>query len=457
MTIQEKIARLREIMEREGLDAYIVSGTDPHNSEYLPEAWQQREWISGFTGSFGTVVITKDDAGLWTDTRYFIQAEKQLAGTEISLHKLRVPGAVDYPEWLSNTLQAGCRVGMDSFCMSVRDVEHLKEVLTVKNIELVGKPDLLGEIWLDRPGLPISSVYLLEERYAGESVQNKIATIQAKLQKCQADYFLFSCLDEIAWLFNIRCHDIAYNPVAINYAVVGREKSYFFIKCSKLPVEVISSLESNQVEIRDYHHLFLFFDELEKSSHFLADLHTLNYAVYNHLASNFKVTDIESPIILNKAIKNQVELEGFRKACIKDGVAMTRFFFWLEQELVCRPISETEAAEKLSELRANCPDYVSDSFHTISAYGKNAALPHYSAVPGKDVVLKNKGLYLVDSGGQYLYGTTDITRTIPLGELTQQEKEDYTLVLKGMISLARCVFPKGTTGANIDIVARQPL
>ena len=209
MTIQEKIARLREIMEREGLDAYIVSGTDPHNSEYLPEAWQQREWISGFTGSFGTVVITKDDAGLWTDTRYFIQAEKQLAGTEISLHKLRVPGAVDYPEWLSNTLQVGCRVGMDSFCMSVRDVEHLKEVLTVKNIELVGKPDLLGEIWLDRPGLPISSVYLLEERYSGESVQNKIATIQAKLQKCQADYFLFSCLDEIAWLFNIRCHDIA--------------------------------------------------------------------------------------------------------------------------------------------------------------------------------------------------------------------------------------------------------
>ena len=457
MTIQEKIARLREIMEREGLDAYIVSGTDPHNSEYLPEAWQQREWISGFTGSFGTVVITKDDAGLWTDTRYFIQAEKQLAGTEISLHKLRVPGAVDYPEWLSNTLQVGCRVGMDSFCMSVRDVEHLKEVLTVKNIELVGKPDLLGEIWLDRPGLPISSVYLLEERYSGESVQNKIATIQAKLQKCQADYFLFSCLDEIAWLFNIRCHDIAYNPVAISYAVVGREKSYFFIKRSKLPVEVISSLESNQVEIRDYHHLFLFFDELEKSSHFLADLHTLNYAVYNRLTSSFKITNMESPIILNKAIKNQVELEGFRKACIKDGVAMTRFFFWLEQELVCRPISETEAAEKLSELRANCPDYVSDSFHTISAYGKNAALPHYSAVPGKDVVLKNKGLYLVDSGGQYLYGTTDITRTIPLGELTQQEKEDYTLVLKGMISLARCVFPKGTTGANIDIVARQPL
>ncbi len=457
MTVQKKIARLREIMEREGLDAYIVSGTDPHNSEYLPEAWQQREWISGFTGSFGTVVVTKEDAGLWTDSRYFIQAKEQLAGTGVCLHKLRIPGAIDYPEWLSEKLQSGCRVGMDSFCMSVQEVDHLKKVLSVKNIELVGKADLLGEIWLDRPALPASSVCLLEEKYAGESALSKIAVIQDKLKECQADYFLFSCLDEIAWLFNIRCHDIAYNPVAISYAVVGKEKSCFFIKPSKLSAEVVCALEGNRIEIRDYHHLFLFFDELGKDVHFLADLHTLNYAIYNRLVSSFKVTDTISPVILNKAVKNRVEIEGFRKACIKDGVAMTRFFLWLEQELGFRPISETEAAEKLSELRAACPDYVSDSFHTISAYGKNAALPHYSAIPGKDAVLKKKGLYLVDSGGQYVYGTTDITRTIPLGELTQQEKEDYTLVLKGMIALSRCVFPKGTTGANIDVVARQPL
>lgn len=457
MTVPEKIARLREIMEREGLDAYIVSGTDPHNSEYLPKAWQQREWISGFTGSFGTVVITKEDAGLWTDTRYFIQAAEQLAGTGISLHKLRIPDAVDYPEWLADTLQAGCRVGMDSFCMSVQEVEHLKEVLAVKNIELTGKTDLLGEIWLDRPALPESPVYLLDEKYAGDSVRNKIAAIRGKLQEYRADYFLFSCLDEIAWLFNIRCHDIAYNPVAISYAVVGKETSWFFIKQSKLPAEVVCALENNHVEIRDYHHLALFFDELGKDVHFLADLRTLNYAVYNRLVCKFKVSDVVSPIILSKAVKNKVEIEGFRKACVMDGIAMTRFFFWLEQELASRPVTETEAAKKLSDLRAACPDYISDSFHTISAYGKNAALPHYSAVPGEDAVLENRGLYLVDSGGQYLYGTTDITRTIPLGKLTQQEKEDYTLVLKGMIALARCVFPKGSTGANIDIVARQPL
>lgn len=457
MTISEKVARLREIMEREGLDAYIVSGTDPHNSEYLPDAWQQREWISGFTGSFGTVVVTREYAGLWTDTRYFIQAEKQLAGTGIRLHKLRIPDAVDYPEWLAATLQSGCRVGMDSFCMSVQDVEHLKEVLVGKNIELAGKTDLLGEIWLDRPALPASSVYLLDEKYAGESVQSKIAAVQGKLKELQADYFLFSCLDEIAWLFNIRCHDIAYNPVAISYAVIGKGKSCLFIKQSKLSAEVARSLDDSHVEVRDYHHLFLFFDELGKNTHFLADLRTLNYAVYNSLASKFKITDVVSPVILSKAVKNQVEIDGFRKACVQDGIAMTRFFLWLEQELASRPVSETEAARKLSELRAVCPDYVSDSFHTISAYGKNAALPHYSAVPGEDTILENKGLYLVDSGGQYLYGTTDITRTIPLGELTSQEKEDYTLVLKGMISLARCVFPKGSTGTNIDIVARQPL
>lgn len=457
MTIQEKIVLLRQIMEREGLDAYIISGTDPHNSEYLPEAWQQREWISGFTGSFGTVVVTKEDAGLWTDTRYFIQAEEQLAGTGINLHKLRIPGAIDYPEWLVATLKAECRVGMDSFCMSVQEVECLKETLAAKNIELIGKSDLLGEIWLDRPALPTSSVYLMKERYTGESAKSKIAAVQRKLKEQQADYFLFSCLDEIAWLFNIRCHDIAYNPVAICYAIVGKEKSWLFIKRSKLSAEVLGALEGSRIEIRDYHHLFLFFDELEESGRFLVDLHTLNYAIYSRLMSKFTVIDTVSPVILNKAIKNQVELEGFRKACVKDGVAMTRFFFWLEQELASRPISETEAAQKLSELRATCPDYVSDSFHTISAYGKNAALPHYSAIPGGDAILENKGLYLVDSGGQYLYGTTDITRTISLGALTLQEKEDYTLVLKGMIALARCVFPKGTTGANIDIVARQSL
>lgn len=457
MTIQEKISALREIMEREGLEAYIVSGTDPHNSEYLPEAWQQRKWISGFTGSFGTVVITRRHAGLWTDTRYFIQASKELEGTGIEMHKLRVPEAVDYPEWLALNLNKDAKVGFDGFCMPVDNIRNLKQVLSLKDIIVVEKADLLGEIWLDRPALPENPVFSLEECYTGKTAKDKIAEIRQVLEQQQADYMLFSCLDEIAWLYNIRCNDIPYNPLAISYAVVGKKKAWLFIKPKKVPADTLQILNDNGIEIRDYHHLFLFLDELEKQQSFCLDLNTLNFAVYNKIAATFKVNEMVSPVILKKALKNPVEIEGFRQACLKDGVAMTKFFYWLEKNTGKQDLKETEAADKLTALRAENSESMGDSFHTISAYGENAALPHYSAIPGKDAVLKFKGLYLVDSGGQYRHGTTDITRTVVLGELSMLEKEDYTLVLKGMIGLSRCIFPKGSTGANIDIVARQPL
>ncbi len=457
MTIQEKISALRKIMEREGLDAYIISGTDPHNSEYLPEAWQQRKWISGFTGSYGTVVITRDEAGLWTDTRYFIQAEKELNGSGIRLHKLRIPEAVDYPDWLAGILPAGSQVGFDSFCMPVCEVRRLKHILSGKQIQLTAKTDLLGEIWLDRPALPLSPVMILDKRYAGKSAKEKIKEIQIFLEGEQADYIIFSSLDEIAWLYNIRSQDIPYNPVCLSYAVIGKADAWLFVNANKLSPDVQKNIQQEGIKIRDYHHLFLFLDELAKQSKVVADATTLNYAIFQKLKNRFEVIETASPIVLKKAIKNPIEIEGFRQACVIDGIAMVKFFYWLEQEIVQREITETEAAEKLSAIRAEHADYVSDSFQVISAYGKNAALPHYSAVPGKDAVLRARGLYLVDSGGQYYYGTTDITRTIPLGELSELEKEDYTLVLKGMIALARCIFPKGTTGANIDILARQPL
>ncbi len=457
MTIQEKISALRKIMEREGLDAYIISGTDPHNSEYLPEAWQQRKWISGFTGSYGTVVITRDEAGLWTDTRYFIQAEKELNGSGIRLHKLRIPEAVDYPDWLAGILPAGSQVGFDSFCMPVCEVRRLKHILSGKQIQLTAKTDLLGEIWLDRPALPLSPVMILDKRYAGKSAKEKIKEIQIFLEGEQADYIIFSSLDEIAWLYNIRSQDIPYNPVCLSYAVIGKADAWLFVNANKLSPDVQKNIQQESIKIRDYHHLFLFLDELAKQSKVVADATTLNYAIFQKLKNRFEVIETASPIVLKKAIKNPIEIEGFRQACVIDGIAMVKFFYWLEQEIVQREITETEAAEKLSAIRAEHADYVSDSFQVISAYGKNAALPHYSAVPGKDAVLRARGLYLVDSGGQYYYGTTDITRTIPLGELSELEKEDYTLVLKGMIALARCIFPKGTTGANIDILARQPL
>lgn len=457
MSIKEKLAALREIMDREGLDAYIVSGIDPHNSEYLPEAWQQRKWISGFTGSYGTVVVTQEEAGLWTDTRYFIQAEKELQGSGICMHKLRVAEAVDYPEWLNDTLASGSKVGIDSFCMTVGDIERLNRVFASKQIRVVEKTDLLGEIWLDRPALPDAPVFLLDAEYTGLTAKEKIQSVREYIKEKGADALLLSCLDEIAWLYNIRGNDIPYNPVVISYALVAAEQAWLFVKPSKIPVAVKQALEEAGVEIRDYHHLFLFLEEWKDKKKFCLDTSTLNFAVYNKIAASHEIMAGKSPLVLWKALKNPTEIAGFRKACLQDGIAMTRFFYWLEQQLGNQTVSETEAAEKLTTLRKENPDYISDSFHTISAYGPNAALPHYSAIPGKDALLQPKGFYLVDSGAQYWYGTTDITRTVPLGELTALEKEDYTLVLKGMIALSRCIFLQGTTGANIDIVARQPL
>lgn len=456
MTIKEKLSALRAIMERESLDAYIISGTDPHNSEYLPAAWKQRQWISGFTGSFGTVVVLKNEAGLWTDTRYFIQAEKQLKDSGIQMHKLRVPEAVDYPEWLATNLPEGSRVGLDSFCISVCDMKNLQETLTPKQITVVGKTDLLGEIWLDRPSLPDAQLFLVPAATAGKSANEKITMIREKLQAAHADYMLFSCLDEIAWLYNVRCNDIIYNPVAISYAVVGKAKAWLFIKNTKVSREIASQLSQEGIEIRDYHHLFLFLEELDKNSVFTVDSATLNYAVYHKLFTEFQVKEQESPIVLAKAIKNPIEVEGFRKACIKDSVALTKFFYWVERN-IGNHLTEISVSEQLSAFRAQNDGYAEDSFANISAYGANAALPHYSAIPGEDAELQPRGFYLIDSGGQYTHGTTDITRTVPLGELTRLEKEDYTTVLKGMIALSRCIFPKGTKGCNIDAIARQPL
>lgn len=279
MTVREKLAALREIMDRESLDAYIVSGTDPHNSEYLPAPWQQREWISGFTGSFGTVVVLKEEAGLWTDTRYFIQAEKQLSGSGIKLHKLRVPDAVDYPEWLASNLPADSRVGIDYFCTPVKDMENIRSLFKAKDIKIIDKSDFLGDIWLDRPALPETPVFLVPSGTAGKSPQEKLQVVREKLEERNADYFLFSALDEIAWLYNIRCSDIAYNPVAISYAVVGKEKAFLFVKSSKISREIVVQLQQAGIDIRDYYHLFLFLDEINKDAVFCIDTNTLNYAV----------------------------------------------------------------------------------------------------------------------------------------------------------------------------------
>ena len=398
----------------------------------------------------------KDSAGLWTDTRYFIQAEEQLSGSGIELHKLRIPGAVNYPEWLAGHLPAESRVGLDSYCIPVNEMKHLKAKLEEKNIKVIEESDLIGDIWLDRPALPEGKLIQVSSEITGRSAQEKMESIRDLLREKKADYFLLSALDEIAWLYNIRCNDIEYNPVAISYAIVSQEKAYLFIKRSKVSPETKTTLEREGIEIHDYHHLSLFLETIKEDARFCLDPDTLNYAVYHRISTSFSVEEITSPVILAKSVKTDKEIEGFRLACLKDGVAMTKFFYWLENN-IGNSITETEASKKLTSFRAQNEGYVSDSFENISAYGKNAALPHYSAIPGQDSLLEPHGLYLVDSGGQYTHGTTDITRTIPLGELTAQEREDYTLVLKGMIALSQSIFPKGTRGCNLDAIARQPL
>jgi Xaa-Pro aminopeptidase len=395
--------------------------------------------------------------GLWTDTRYFIQAERELQETEIVLHKLRIPDAVDYPQWLSEQLKEGDQVGMDAFCMTVSEVRRLQQALAPKGITVCEKIDLLGEIWLDRPALPMGKLRTLSVELVGESTADKIKRVQDYLIGRNGNYILFTAMDEIAWLYNIRCDDIPYNPVAVAYAVVEREKSHLFIKTEKLGEAEEKELRNHAIEIHDYHHLLLFLDGLEDKSTFFVDTTTCNSALYDRLRRLFPVEEIASPVVSWKAVKNSTELDGFRLACRKDGVALTKFFYWIEDRVGKQSLRELEVAAVLAGFRSMDPAYISDSFECISAYGPNAALPHYAATKSHQAELQPHGLYLVDSGAQYLHGTTDITRTIPLGELTDTEKKDYTFVLKGMINLSRLIFPKGCKGCNMDIVARLPL
>ena len=317
---------MREIMARENLDAYIVSSTDPHNSEYLPAPWKQREWLSGFTGSSGTVVVTPNVAGLWTDSRYFIQAGKELQDSSITLHKLRIPGAVDYPEWLADVLPENATVGIDPFCTPVSSISRLKACFSGKDIRIREVTDVFGELWLDRPSLPDTPVMSLELSCCGRSVENKLLFVRKFLSDVQADYILFSSLDEIAWLFNIRGRDIPYNPLVISYAVVGKESAHLFVKTHKLARETAEYLRQVGVEIADYHHLFLFLDALQGSAVFSLDPFSLNCAVYNKVSSRFTVRENRSPVILEKAVKNPTETAGFQKACLQAGIALARFF-----------------------------------------------------------------------------------------------------------------------------------
>ena len=456
-----RIDTLRRLMALWGWDAAVTVGQDPHNSEYTPLRWCQREFISGFTGSAGVVVVTKDHAGLWTDSRYWIQAEHELQDTGIELHRMVSVEDNEWIEWIAQNIPAGGKVGIDGLCMSMSEARQLECAIGPAGGKVVSRPDYLEEMWADRPLLPQGDVWIHEDKYAGRSRSDKLIWLRSELDKRGCRYMFLSCLDEIAWLLNIRSNDVEYCPLVISFALVGPDSVELFADVSKFRADVQAELEFSNVRVHPYAQVGSYIGSMECEGRIFIDDSTLNFETGAAIESRFGKDGIvrgESPVELAKSVKNETEIEGFRKAYLQDGIVQTRFFKWLEEQMASGVrITESDAADELHRLRVAMPDFLDESFETISAYGKNAALPHYETVRGKDAVLEPHGLYLNDSGAHYKYGTTDITRTVPLGPLTDLEREDYTLDMKAMIDLAMAVFPEGTPGCRIDAIARRPL
>lgn len=444
-------------MAREDIDAYIVPTADPHQSEYVADHYKSRIWITGFTGSAGTAVITHDRAIIWADGRYFTQAEKEIEDSEFELFKIATPGYPNYKEWLAETMEAGGTLGFDGRLLSQKIVEELEAKLRPKKIDFKKEQDLIDEIWEDRSEIPRTEVFIHSLDYAGYSPKEKLEQVREVMREKEQDYFLISGLDDIAWLLNIRARDIECNPVTISYALVGLEEAYLCIDDKKLNREVRQHLEENGIEIRDYKEIIELVEDIDPSSRVILDKSKINTWLYTALDGDIEVLD-ETDITTNiKAIKNKTEIENQKNAYIKDGVAMTKLFYWIDKNKEVRKISELDTGEKLEEIRRNYDDYIEPSFPHISAYGENAAMMHYEPAKDNYSILENKGLYLLDTGGQYLDGTTDTTRTIALGELTDEEKKDFTYVLKSHINLISAKFLEGTKGYQLDAICRYPL
>lgn len=454
MVIIDRIRRLRKEMSDKGIDAYIVPSSDPHMSEYVAAHWEGRKWLSGFTGSAGTLVITQDSCGLWTDGRYYVQAEKQLEGTGIRLFKFGMEGVKSFTEWIADTLGQGECVGMDGKLFSVSQVRNMEKIFSKKGILINKEHDLLMGIWKDRPAIPRETVFVHDMVYAGRTAAQKIEDVREMMAQKGANYHLISSLDDIAWLYNIRGGDVAYNPVAISYALISEEKAWLFINEDKVPAPVREHLRDNGVGIEDYERIESYLSRLGRGDTILLDPQRVNSWLYDSIGREARIEEDTAITTILKAVKNQVEIENLKKAHIKDGVAMVKFLCWLDNNLSKEEITEITVADKLEEFRSQQENYMGLSFPTIAGYGDHGAIVHYQADEESAYTLKPHGLLLIDSGCQYLEGTTDITRTIALGPTTPQQRSDYTLTLKGNIKLSRTRFLKGATGTNLDILAR---
>ncbi len=466
---KERIESVRAMMRSKGWDAVIVTGNDPHNSEYSAARWHQVAWLSGYTGE-GDLVITEDHVGLWTDTRYFIQASRQLPEAGAELHKTRVPDQVLIPEWFTSRFADYDEVvvAVDGLCVTASFVKEIQETVGEK-IHFVNAPDMLEVLWTDRPEIPQTPIITLGPEQVGWSRVQKFRWIRKWMSQHGLDAVLLTALDEIAWLLNVRGQDVAYNPVVMSYLLVTQDNVLWFVRKGPIPgndgetEDSFHELMADGVNIQEYSDVGVALSNLVDGSYIKAlfvDPSALNYdlfSILNEEESCFIRTGT-SPVGLRKSVKNDVEIAGMKEAHIEDGIAMERFLHWLQTSVEAGDaINEYEASLKLHEFRREIEGFRGESFETISAYGPNAALPHYVTPEEGSAEIYSEGLYLCDSGGQYLFGTTDITRTIPLGPCSQLEKEDYTLVLKGHIALSKAVFPKGTAGCQLDVLAREPL
>ena len=454
--IRNRLTALRQKMKTHQLSAFIIPSTDPHSGEYVPEHWETRKWISGFTGSAGTVVITLEDAGLWTDSRYFIQAEEQLEGTGIRLFKDRLPETPSISAWLGNVLKEGEKVGIDGWVNSHHEAQSLQNELSKNGLSLITMTqDIFDNLWEDRPSLPNTPVFILDETRTGASCTVKLNRIKESIAKNGSSAIILSALDEIAWTLNLRGSDVHCNPVFISYLLISAEGYTLYIIEEKITDEIRTYLEAHQVEIKAYSALAEDLRSFKEKHQGVLQISPLaNEALYN-LSSQYADTIVTpSPVALMKAVKNETEQAGFRKAMERDGVALVKFLRWLKEAVAAGNETELSVDKKLYELRAEQTDFMGISFDTIAGYKEHAAIVHYEATPETDIPLKPEGLLLLDSGAQYLDGTTDITRTIALGPLTDEEKVDYTLVLKGHLHLQNAHFPAGTCGTQLDVLAR---
>lgn len=455
--IKQRIENIRDLMKEKNIYAYIVPSSDYHQSEYVGDYFKSREFMSGFTGSSGTLIISMDEAGLWTDGRYFIQAENELKDSGIKLFKMGEEGVPTIEEYLLEKLPKNSTLGFDGRVMSVKEGQSLANKLAFKGINIEYKYDLVNDIWKDRCSLPTEKAFLLGTEYSGESFSDKLSRIRAVMKEKKATTHILASLDDIAWLFNIRGRDVKSNPVVLSYAVISIDSVYLFIDKNKIGEDIRAELSKENVQIKGYEEVYEFIKNIDEDEVVLIDTSKVNYAIYNNIPSNVQKIEERNPSILFKSIKNEIELKNIRNSHIKDGVAFTKFMYWLKNNIGKIEITEISATQKLEEFRREQDKFIEPSFSTIAAYKDHAAMMHYSATEESNYKLEPRDLFLVDSGGQYFDGTTDITRTIALGPIPENVRKDFTNVVRGMIRLSKAKFLYGCRGYNLDILARGPL